>query len=337
MNKLRPGSIEWIDPREDGVLRTSNVTKFLEACFARELPTEDVFLHDDLINATTDALARVATTITTLVKWAEAPPPTNSLCLETGGNSKPDEPTPGRIPAIPSRVTANATDSPSMMSVVLSVDGTITTHRTRNSSSSPPTRDRSMTPSTKNQSISPSIKSSPISPSIKNVPISPLTKNQAISPSPNNPSISSSAKNQTIPIPPSPKNHSTSPLARNQPTSPSPKNMLGSLYMSARHVPDSPSGHWTIPLPRTNQPIMPSIININNVQSNALGISYGDEYNAGDKSGVERGLRLVSDRRGRANDFVMRDVTERSVSRQRLVMGEEGKSWSQFVSISSPF
>jgi len=107
--------------------------------------------------------------------------------------------------------------------------------------------------------------------------------------------------------------------------------MSGSL--SARRVSDSPSGHWTIPLPRTKQPITPSIVS--NVHSNALGISYGDEYNAGDKSGAEQGLlRLAPDRRGSANNFMTKDVTERSVSRQTLTVGEEGKTWTQLVSIS---
>ncbi|KAI0293263.1 hypothetical protein BC826DRAFT_936292, partial [Russula brevipes] len=79
MNKLRPGSIEWIDLREDGMFRTSNVTKFLDLCFANGLPPEDVFHHDDLIDATPDSLARVARTIIALVKRTEKPPSTHSL------------------------------------------------------------------------------------------------------------------------------------------------------------------------------------------------------------------------------------------------------------------
>jgi hypothetical protein len=88
MNKLRPGSIARIDPREDGKLRTSNVTKFLASCSANGLPPEDLFLRDDLIEGTSDCLARVAKTIIALVKWAETPVPTHSHLLR-GGASKP--------------------------------------------------------------------------------------------------------------------------------------------------------------------------------------------------------------------------------------------------------
>jgi hypothetical protein len=49
MNKLRAGAIAQIDPGEDGMLRTSNVTKFHEPCFANGLPPEDIFLRDDLM------------------------------------------------------------------------------------------------------------------------------------------------------------------------------------------------------------------------------------------------------------------------------------------------
>ncbi|KAH9001955.1 hypothetical protein EDB83DRAFT_2324513 [Lactarius deliciosus] len=85
MNKLRPGSIARIDPREDGKLRTSNVTKFLASCSANGLPPEDLFLRDDLIEGTSDCLARVAKTINALVKWAETPVPTHSHLLRGGG------------------------------------------------------------------------------------------------------------------------------------------------------------------------------------------------------------------------------------------------------------
>ncbi|KAI9449931.1 hypothetical protein BJY52DRAFT_212138 [Lactarius psammicola] len=87
MNKLRPGSIARIDPREDGKLRTSNVTKFLASCSANGLPPDDLFLRDDLIEGTSDCLARVAKTIIALVKWAETPVPTHSHLLR-GGDSR---------------------------------------------------------------------------------------------------------------------------------------------------------------------------------------------------------------------------------------------------------
>ncbi|KAN0138154.1 hypothetical protein V8E53_004043 [Lactarius tabidus] len=86
MNKLRPGSIARVDLREDGKLRTSNVTKFLASCSANGLPPEDLFLRDDLIEGTSDCLARVAKTIITLVKWAETPVPTHSHLLRGGGS-----------------------------------------------------------------------------------------------------------------------------------------------------------------------------------------------------------------------------------------------------------
>src|SRR5487761_427610 len=89
MNKLRPGSIARVDPREDGKLRMSNVTKFLASCSANGLPPGDLFLRDDLIEATSDSLARVAKTIIALVKWAETPVTKHSHILRGGGNPKP--------------------------------------------------------------------------------------------------------------------------------------------------------------------------------------------------------------------------------------------------------
>ncbi|KAH9973475.1 hypothetical protein BGW80DRAFT_241207 [Lactifluus volemus] len=90
MNKLRPGSIARIDPREDGKLRMSNVTKFLASCSANGLPPEELFLRDDLIEGTSDCLARVAKTIIALVKWAETPSQsTHSRQLRGRSKSKP--------------------------------------------------------------------------------------------------------------------------------------------------------------------------------------------------------------------------------------------------------
>ncbi|KAH8996588.1 hypothetical protein EDB83DRAFT_2534349 [Lactarius deliciosus] len=86
MNKLRPGSIARIDPREDDKLRTANVTKFLASCSANGLPPEDLFLRDDLIEGTSDCLTRVAKTINALVKWAEIPVTTHSHLLRGGGS-----------------------------------------------------------------------------------------------------------------------------------------------------------------------------------------------------------------------------------------------------------
>ena len=88
MNKLRPGSIARVNPREDGKLRMSNVTKFLASCSANGLPPEDLFHRDDLIEATSDSLARVARTIIALVKWAETPVTKHSHILRGGGKLK---------------------------------------------------------------------------------------------------------------------------------------------------------------------------------------------------------------------------------------------------------
>lgn len=88
MNKLRPGSIARIDPREDGKLRMSNVTKFLASCSANGLSSDDLFHRDDLIEATSDSLARVARTVIALVKWADTPVPTQSRLSRDRGNFK---------------------------------------------------------------------------------------------------------------------------------------------------------------------------------------------------------------------------------------------------------
>lgn len=67
MNKLRPGTISRADPRDDGFIRTSNVTKFLASCSAQGIPFEDLFHRDDLIESTPESLARVARTIICVV------------------------------------------------------------------------------------------------------------------------------------------------------------------------------------------------------------------------------------------------------------------------------
>ncbi|KAI8974517.1 Pkinase-domain-containing protein [Trametes punicea] len=74
MNKLFPNRISRIDRREDGFVRTSNVTKFLAACTSVGLSAEKLFHRDDLIEATGESLARVAKTIIALSQLAEFPP-----------------------------------------------------------------------------------------------------------------------------------------------------------------------------------------------------------------------------------------------------------------------
>lgn len=78
MNKLRPRSIEKIEPREDGIFLSSNMTKFFSSCIANGFPPKDLFSRDDLIRAKTPSLARVANTILALLKWAERPAQTRS-------------------------------------------------------------------------------------------------------------------------------------------------------------------------------------------------------------------------------------------------------------------
>jgi hypothetical protein len=71
MNKLRSSSIVRPDSRDDGFVRTSNITKFLAACSSYGLPNEDLFQRDDLIEATSESLARVAKTIVALIKYVD--------------------------------------------------------------------------------------------------------------------------------------------------------------------------------------------------------------------------------------------------------------------------
>ena len=75
MNKVRPGSIARVDKREDGVVRTSNVTKFLASCSSTlGLSSEDLFLRDDLIEGSFESLARVSRTILALIETSENSP-----------------------------------------------------------------------------------------------------------------------------------------------------------------------------------------------------------------------------------------------------------------------
>jgi len=76
MNKVRPGSIARVDKREDGVVRTSNVTKFLASCSSTlGLSSGNLFLRDDLIEGSPESLARVSGTIIALIESSENPPP----------------------------------------------------------------------------------------------------------------------------------------------------------------------------------------------------------------------------------------------------------------------
>ncbi|KAJ7224296.1 STE/STE11/cdc15 protein kinase [Mycena pura] len=87
MNKLRSSSVVRPDTRDDGVVRTSNVTKFLAACSSYGLPNEDLFQRDDLIEASSESLARVARTIIALIQYVDAPIVGRSKYLSGQGNS----------------------------------------------------------------------------------------------------------------------------------------------------------------------------------------------------------------------------------------------------------
>jgi hypothetical protein len=101
MNKFRPGSIPQIDSREDGILRRSNVMKFLASCSANGFPQEDLFLPNDLVDSTWHSLARVARTIIALVKWAEVSTPTYPRSLTDRGIINPENLPPFRPLRLP--------------------------------------------------------------------------------------------------------------------------------------------------------------------------------------------------------------------------------------------
>lgn len=92
MNKLRSSSVVRPDPKEDGFARTSNVTKFLAACASHGLPSEDLFQRDDLIEGSSESLARVAKTIIALIKFVDSPAPSRSKYLAGQGKPGPSGP-----------------------------------------------------------------------------------------------------------------------------------------------------------------------------------------------------------------------------------------------------
>lgn len=75
MKKVCPGSILRVDKREDGIVRSSNITKFLAACSSTlGISSEDLFFRDDIIEGSSESLARVSRTIITLIKTSENSP-----------------------------------------------------------------------------------------------------------------------------------------------------------------------------------------------------------------------------------------------------------------------
>ncbi|KAI0657977.1 Pkinase-domain-containing protein [Cubamyces menziesii] len=87
LNKLFPNTISRIDRREDGFVRTSNVTKFLAACSSVGLSSDKLFHRDDLIEATSESLARVAKAVIALSQLAEFPPQSHTKVIQ--GGSRP--------------------------------------------------------------------------------------------------------------------------------------------------------------------------------------------------------------------------------------------------------
>ncbi|KAI1793538.1 Pkinase-domain-containing protein [Ganoderma leucocontextum] len=73
VNKLFLGTIARVDKREDGFVRTSNVTKFLAGSSSVGVSAEELFHRDDLIEATSESLSRVSKTILALSRLAEFP------------------------------------------------------------------------------------------------------------------------------------------------------------------------------------------------------------------------------------------------------------------------
>nr|GAT45690.1 predicted protein [Mycena chlorophos] len=73
MNKLHSSSIIRPNARDDGFVRSSNMSEFLAACSSYGLPRQDLFQHDDLIEATSESLARVARTIIVIVQHLNVP------------------------------------------------------------------------------------------------------------------------------------------------------------------------------------------------------------------------------------------------------------------------
>lgn len=88
MNKLFPGTISRVDPKEDGVARSSNVTRFLAACTSVGVPSEELFGRDDLTIASAESLAQVARTVLALQRHAEFPPE-KSRYIQGGAGQSP--------------------------------------------------------------------------------------------------------------------------------------------------------------------------------------------------------------------------------------------------------
>ncbi|KAG6860876.1 hypothetical protein C0995_006431 [Termitomyces sp. Mi166 len=133
MNKLRSASIVKPDARDDGVARISNITKFLAACSSYGLPEEELFLQDDLNEATGESLARVARTIIALVKFADTPVIDKSRILRGQGKM----PSPILIPGPYQQGEASGRASASTLNLLQSPIPTSPVKRQHKQSDSP--------------------------------------------------------------------------------------------------------------------------------------------------------------------------------------------------------
>lgn len=199
LNKLRPGSIPRVHSHEDGILRRSNVSKFLASCSGNGLPPEDLFLPDDLVDGTSHSLARVVRTIIALVEWAEGSAPTNSHSLPDGGNVNPEQLPPFpplRLRSRPERPRVTVSTevpppSPFFVGSTRIAARELPPPRPPRSPRRPPTL--SLLPNTVDAADPPPTRSAggaithwtrdrPILPSIKNQSTSPSIRNQSIFP-----------------------------------------------------------------------------------------------------------------------------------------------------------
>lgn len=97
LNKFRPGTVARPDPKEDGFTKTSNVTKFLAGALHYGISNADLFMRDDLLEASSESLGRVAQTIIALVKIGEPLPSADGsgsiyMSVRNGTVSSPDLP-----------------------------------------------------------------------------------------------------------------------------------------------------------------------------------------------------------------------------------------------------
>ncbi|KIJ20894.1 hypothetical protein PAXINDRAFT_165722 [Paxillus involutus ATCC 200175] len=115
MNKHPPSISLRIDPREDGLKRTSNITKFLAACSSHGIPSDDLFYRDDLIEATPETLCRVARTIVALLKLFEKPTVDRSKVISGQGKKGAAGVMSNHEPYSPTSISCAASSTPNFL------------------------------------------------------------------------------------------------------------------------------------------------------------------------------------------------------------------------------